>query len=162
MPRLLILACGATKRLDPEPVPAVERYTGPNYTTLQKFLREHPEQRDQLSVLIISAKFGLIRGSTLIPHYDQRMDARRARELHVQLVCDFNAFLAAHQHQPFTSTFINLGADYREALAPGYQSAQHIGLLWPNHSALGTVSEAHGRGIGVMRGQMRQWLYAGI
>ena len=40
MPRLLILACSARKRLEARALPAIERYDGVNFRILKKLQRE--------------------------------------------------------------------------------------------------------------------------
>jgi cytoplasmic iron level regulating protein YaaA (DUF328/UPF0246 family) len=65
MPRLLILACSARKRLDRSALPAIERYDGVNFRILKKLQREHAFPHD-LDVLILSAKYGLLSPETPI------------------------------------------------------------------------------------------------
>ena len=144
--RLLIVSCGATKCPDEEPLPAIERYNGPFYTTLRKFLAEHPAERGRLSIMVLSAEYGLINGYRLIPDYDHLMTPERAVWLHPQVSRRLATLL---QHQRFTSTFINLGRTYMGAftIEP---------MLVP---LLGDITEATG-GIGQKRGQMRRWLEA--
>ena len=60
--RLLILSCSQRKRETQEPLPAIERYNGPLFFVLRRFLRECPRQARQLDVYILSAAYGLIPG----------------------------------------------------------------------------------------------------
>lgn len=144
--RLLIVSCGATKRPNPEPMAAIERYNGPFYTTLRKFLTEHPAERSHLTILVLSAEYGLINSHRLIPDYDHRMTTERAAQLRPQVSRHLATLL---QHQCFASTFINLGRTYMAAFPIGP-------VLVP---LLGDITEAAG-GIGQKRGQMRRWLEA--
>jgi cytoplasmic iron level regulating protein YaaA (DUF328/UPF0246 family) len=80
MPRLLILACSARKRLDRSALPAIERYDGVNFRILKKLQREHAFPHD-LDVLILSAKYGLLRPETPIEAYNLKMTEARAAEL---------------------------------------------------------------------------------
>ena len=75
---LLIVACSQRKRSDPYLLPAIERYDGGNFRVLRKAMREGywPQNMD---VLILSAKYGLINASTFIADYDQRMNRERAK-----------------------------------------------------------------------------------
>jgi hypothetical protein len=50
MPRLLILACSARKRLDKSALPAIERYDSVNFRILKKLQREQNFPND-LNVL---------------------------------------------------------------------------------------------------------------
>lgn len=81
--RLLILSCSQRKRVDPQPMPAIERYDGPRFRVLRKYLRQRPDAAPD--VLILSARFGMIRSERMIPHYDQLMTAARASELQSQV-----------------------------------------------------------------------------
>ena len=144
--RLLIVSCGAKKRPDVEPLPATERYIGPFYTTLGKFLTEHPAERGRITVLVLSAEYGLINGYRLIPNYDLRMTPERAAELRPLVSRRFAAFL---MQRHFTATFINFGRTYMGAFTVDP-------MLLP---MLGAITEASG-GIGERRGQMRRWLEA--
>ena len=79
MPRLLVLACSDKKRPDAGLLPAIERYDGPAFRVLRKFVRENGS--DELRVLILSAKFGLIDAKKRIPNYDQRLTPSQAKWL---------------------------------------------------------------------------------
>lgn len=54
--RLLILSCSRRKRLDTDLLPAIERYDGPAFRVLRRFLRERPFEAPD--VLILSAEHG--------------------------------------------------------------------------------------------------------
>lgn len=79
--RCLILSCSRAKQGAPELLPAVQRYTGPMYQVLRRYLREKPEEANHLAVYILSARYGLIESQTPIPSYDQKMTPTRAAEL---------------------------------------------------------------------------------
>ncbi|WP_373537310.1 DUF6884 domain-containing protein [Microcoleus sp.] len=68
---LLILACSQRKRSDTDSLPAIERYDGPTFRLLRRFLRKQPSA--PLEIYILSAKFGLIPSDYPIPDYDQKM-----------------------------------------------------------------------------------------
>src|SRR5262245_57068777 len=105
MKRLLILACSATKRPDPDRLPALERYDGPAFRTLRAFLRNDPDRASTLDLLILSAEFGLIAGDTPIPVYNRCMTSSRALWLRSQVRSRLMQQLA---DQCYTSTLINL------------------------------------------------------
>ena len=144
--RLLILACSATKRHDAGLLPALDRYDGPSYRTLRRFLADQPAQRNALDVLILSAESGLIGGTTPIPDYDRRMDPVRAAELRLSVV----DVLAVHlDEQRYEATFVSLGRDYAPALEITDDVRPNLGVL--------TVASG---GIGMRLGQLRRWLIA--
>lgn len=84
--RCLILSCSRTKNSLPEPLPAVQRYTGPLYQVLRRYLRETPATESLLAVYILSARHGLIDSQTPILPYDQKMTPARAAELHTAVL----------------------------------------------------------------------------
>ncbi|GHE81873.1 hypothetical protein GCM10019059_44600 [Camelimonas fluminis] len=75
--RLLILACSATKRPEPDWAPAVERYNGPLWQTL----RATDPEGQLAKVAALSARYGLIGGSTPIQHYDCRLTVALADQM---------------------------------------------------------------------------------
>lgn len=78
---LLILGCSATKRLDADLMPALQRYDGPMYRVLRKALRERDGLAERLKICILSAKFGLIAADTPIPDYNLQMTEMIARTI---------------------------------------------------------------------------------
>ena len=58
MTRLLILSCSKAKRADCGLLPAIDRYDGPFFRVLRRYLRQQPA--DPPVVHILSAEFGLI------------------------------------------------------------------------------------------------------
>lgn len=80
--RLLILSCSQRKRSDQGLVPAVERYDGPTFRVLRRFLQERPNEVERLHVFVFSASYGLIPSAHPIADYNEMMTRRRAAELH--------------------------------------------------------------------------------
>ncbi|MCW8060489.1 hypothetical protein [Agrobacterium tumefaciens] len=68
-PRLLILACSATKRLDPGYMPAIERYNGPLWQTL----RTVDPDGSKAMVAFLSARYGFRDARDTIEPYDGRL-----------------------------------------------------------------------------------------
>lgn len=71
-------------------------------------------QRDRqfpvdVEVKIVSAKFGLIGPTTLIPSYDLRMNRQRAERLRVNIQSNLKALFAEGQ---YSEIYIDLGRDY--------------------------------------------------
>jgi hypothetical protein len=77
--RLLIIACSQRKRTDEELLPAIERYDGPAFRVLRRFLRQRPAKVPD--ILILSAEHGLVAHDLPIAAYDRKMTPARAREL---------------------------------------------------------------------------------
>lgn len=72
--RLLILACSATKRAEPDYIPAIDRYDGPLWQTLR---RADPDG-SKASAAFLSARYGFRDAHTPIEAYDARMTAEIA------------------------------------------------------------------------------------
>ena len=144
--RLLILSCSQRKRKAQEPLPAIERYDGPSFLTLRRFLRECPQGAEGLDVHILSAAYGLIPGERPISWYDQKMDLSRAIELQPQVNQTFSELLGNHR---YSSICFVLGKTYLKAFEG-------------THDLIPSDTEhkiAYG-GIGEKLGQLKQWLWA--
>lgn len=89
---LLIISCSGKKDKALGKLPALMRYKGPFYPTLHKAIRENRLPK-YLDILIISAKYGLLKSDDPIECYDQKMDATRANELRPHIQADLKAFL---------------------------------------------------------------------
>ncbi|MEG4345742.1 hypothetical protein QUB70_21045 [Microcoleus sp. A003_D6] len=111
MRHLLILACSQRKRSDADSLPAIERYDGPTFRLLRRFLRKQPSA--PLEIYILSAKFGLIPSDYPIPDYDQKMTRARSRQLQPEVMAKLKHILNA---KPYQQLCICLGRDYFLAL----------------------------------------------
>ena len=116
--RLLILSCSQSKRSTPDLIPALERYDGPVFRVINKFMREYPFEAQSLDVYILSAKFGLIPACQRIPNYDCRVTMQRVEELQPPTLATLKQILTERQHDEL---FISLGKDYLRVL-DGYES----------------------------------------
>jgi hypothetical protein len=164
--RLLVLACTATKRHDRGPLPALQRYDGPSFRTLRRWRMLHPGNAEQLDVLILSARMGLITADTPIEGYDQRMTPRQAVALQPAVSAALQQFFALRS--PYSATLIHLGQDYLPALAPdlgnGPDAAERARQV---HTRLATIAGVQpgivtltAGGIGARLGQIKRWLEA--
>ncbi len=115
MKRCLIIGCSQTKINTPGDIPAIERYDGPAFRVLRRFLaNESPRhQADQLDVFILSAEYGLIEGKKEVPVYDRRMTQQRAGEIHDDVL---NTFKQKITGQNYTELFLSMGKTYLLAL----------------------------------------------
>lgn len=140
---LLIVSCSQRKRSDAGLLPAIERYDGPAFRLLRRFLRGQPSA--PLDTYILSAKFGLIPSDCLIPDYDQEMTRQRAGELHPEVIAGLTHILGAKSYEQL---FIYLGRDYLRAF-DGYETLVPAAL---------TVRIAEG-GSGKKLSELHEWLY---
>ncbi|MFW6295639.1 MAG: DUF6884 domain-containing protein [Halothece sp.] len=113
--KLLIIACSKRKRTDASLLPAIERYDGPSFRLLRRFLQQEPSAL--LDIWILSAKFGLISQDELIPNYDQRMTKERALQLQPDIVARLETIFSTDTYQKF---LICVGKDYLPTLR-GYE-----------------------------------------
>jgi len=140
--RLLIIACSARKRQLNGLVSAWNTYDGVTYRVLKKLQCENCCLND-VDILIVSAKYGLIKPSTLIEYYDTKMQfdiaARQAPNNVAMLkrLCE-----SKNYHE----VFINVGRLYLEALQPIDS--------WLNQSEL-VIAKG---GIGQRISQMKRWI----
>lgn len=145
--RLLILACSATKRRDVRLLPALDRYAGPSFRVLRRWLRDHPGRATLLDVYVLSAEFGLFPAVQPIPDYDRRMTTARAEELRPHVALALHSLVTTTS---YVAIGVSMGRRYRLALAGNEQ------LLRP---ALVVLSE-EGAGIGAQLAALKQWLEA--
>lgn len=114
--RVLILSCSARKCAGQQPLPALERYDGPPFRLLRRYLSR---SAGGLRVYVLSAEYGLIAGDQAIPDYDRRMTKERAAELRPQVTAALQRALAGgtysagYKHR----VFISFGRAYYEAVS---------------------------------------------
>lgn len=109
--KLLVLGCSQTKRDAPGLLPAIDRYDGSPYRVLRNYLRER-EWPTNLSVAILSAKYGLVGGFTGIEDYDERMTPTKASEWAPKCLPILASWAAEH-----ASVHFSLGKDYLPAVS---------------------------------------------
>ena len=114
--QLLILGCSQTKRDSRGLLPALDRYDGPQYRVLRKFLRES-QWPTNLSVAILSAKHGLFGSLKSIEHYDQRMSVASAHAHAQNCSRILNKWAESHD-----TVYLSLGRDYLPAVSPALDS----------------------------------------
>ena len=142
--RLLILSCSQRKNASQGHLPAVERYDGPLFFVLRRFLRECPREAKQLDVYILSAAYGLIPRNFPTPLYDQKMNMSRVVELHPQIKTKFSDIL----QNDYTSICFVLGKTYLKV----FESLQD---LIPTF----TESVVTNGPIGKKQTQLKNWLW---
>jgi hypothetical protein len=112
--RCLILGCSSTKNEAPKPLPAIHRYDGPPFKVLRRYLEENPNASDMLDVFVLSARYGLIGGQTVIASYDQRMTDKRALEMHNSVMEKIQSDLLP---QNYDEMFLSMGKIYLQVVA---------------------------------------------
>lgn len=112
MDRTLILSCSQRKRPDPGFLPAIDRYDGPPFRVLRRYLRQ-PEITPP-HIRILSAEFGLIPPDEPIPDYDRLMTPTRAVELRPRVGEALRRITLPTELTPPVPTrlFHNLGQNY--------------------------------------------------
>ena len=114
--KLLILGCSDLKRDSEGLLPALDRYDGPAYRVLRKFLREHHWPAN-VSVAVLSAEYGLFGILKRIANYDKRMDRRTAHDKARECAPVLTKWANSH-----TSIDVSLGKDYLPAIQPALAS----------------------------------------
>ena len=142
--RLLILSCSQRKQACHEPLPAIERYNGPLFFVLRRFLRECTCQARQLDVYILSAAHGLIPADFPTPRYDRKMDMPRAVELQPQVNTTFSDITRGD----YESICFAMGKTYLKAFENALE-------LVPTDTELVIT---HGR-IGEQQARLKEWLW---
>jgi hypothetical protein len=110
------MSCSARKVSSPGLLAATYRYDGSAFRVLRKYLREVPDP--DLSVYILSAKFGLISCKRRIPHYDCKMNKQRAIVLRRSLISKLKSILRYRRYQ---RAFFIGGRTYLTAIEPLHQ-----------------------------------------
>jgi hypothetical protein len=142
MSRLLLIACSQKKLSQEGLVPAIDRYDGPAFRVLRKYLRESPE--DPPAVLILSAKYGLIGTEQEIPNYDVRLSRASATELRPRVLETATRLLSARRWQAIG---VCAGRDYLIAL-------EGLSGLLPDDVRVDYLEG----GLGPRLARLREWL----
>lgn len=108
--KLLVLGCSQAKRGCDGLLPALDRYDGPPYRVLRKFLRDY-QWPVGLSIGVLSAKYGLFGILKGIENYDMRMDADKAEAKASECSNTLKEWATDHQTVHFS-----LGKDYLPAV----------------------------------------------
>ena len=141
MSSLLIMSCSKTKK-PLENAPAIELYDGQAYRVIRK---RSPEN---LEILIISAKYGIIRSTDIVSYYDQVMTVTEAVKMkeHVEKVIRKTVWKRNSMR-----IFITLGFPYNLAVSEELLDFLDEGF---------NLQVASGP-IGKRAHQLKEWLEAG-
>lgn len=144
-PRLLILSCSKRKRSAAGLQPALDRYDGPVFRVMKKFIRAHPFEAQAVDVYVLSAKFGLIPEDHPIAYYDRRMTLQRVKRLNQRVLTELKRILIKRR---YIELFISVGKDYLQAL-DGFEP------LIPDNLKVITSTGSMGR----KQSELRNWLH---
>jgi hypothetical protein len=111
MSRALLLSCSRRKDLSDRLVPALDRYDGPLFRVLRRYLSG--QATDPPRTWVVSAEFGLIPGAELVPCYDHVMTADRAEDLRPGVVERFAREISTSRPDQL---FVSVGMTYEDAL----------------------------------------------
>lgn len=134
--KLLIHPCSKSKKLLKN-IQAINLYDGPFYRLVRKY------KPQDIEIMIISAKYGLIESTESISYYDQKMTEDRAKELsnHISL-----KLMHKFNETKYENVFVNLGKVYMSALADSMSILNQQNVIFAN-----------GR-IGERISQLKQWI----
>ena len=144
--RLLILSCSNRKRADAGLLPAIQRYNGPCFQVLRRYLQDNSTDGQAPDVLIISAEYGLIWAKSLIANYDRRLTRARAIALQPKVLTELRHIL--DDDCPYGQLFICMGKDYQRILD------RFEAWVTP-----GVIVQVVQGSPGVMQAQLFDWLY---
>lgn len=142
MRRLLVIACSQSKSREAGLIPAIERYDGPAFRVIRKYLRE---SRDlSLKIWIISAKFGLLESSQPIPDYDCQMSRISALALRSEISSAARKLIDSER---WDRIGLSAGMVYRFALGDSIQVGDEVFRL-----------ELLDGGLGSRLSRLKAWL----
>lgn len=142
-PALLLMSCSRRKAKGLERGRAWDIYDGALFQVLKKALRDREGWEAQITILIVSAKHGVLHSDRIITTYDERLSPSSARQRASRFGRQLRTLIASRS---FRAVHVNLGRDYLEAL-PVLDS-----LFSP-----APMSRAYG-GIGERNAQTRSWV----
>jgi hypothetical protein len=142
--RLLILSCSQRKAPAKGRLPAIDRYDGPAFRVLRKYLREGPAEVP--TVLILSAKYGLIESERQIPWYDHRLSNASADRLRPRVLEVARHVLRSH---PWRAVGLCAGKEYQSALSG-------LAELMPAGVRLDLIAGGLGKRLAALRDWLRQ------
>ena len=124
MRKIIITSCSQRKKTNENLLPAIERYNGPSFYLLRKYIKQSP---NDLDIYILSAKFGLLAYKTKIPFYEQKLTKEQSADLSVIALAQINQIFTKSKKQK--EIFINLGSLYLEAFEPALSRISKHNLI---------------------------------
>jgi hypothetical protein len=140
---LLLIACSRRKAAGLRRGRAWDIYDGALYRVLKKLFRENPAAAESVEVLIVSAKYGVVRADQRITTYDERLTPTVARRRGGFWADRLRRAVAGRR---FPAVHVNLGRDYLAVLPD-------LAALFPSTA----IQRATG-GIGQRCAATRRWI----
>lgn len=141
---LLVMACSKRKAPGLLRGCAWDIYDGRLYQVLKKALQDYPDWQEHVDVLIVSARYGILRPEQEIETYDEPMTEVRARERSGQWREDLRRAIAGRCYK---AIHVNLGRLYLRALPNLDSFFPGVSIEWATRG-----------GIGKRNAQTKRWL----
>jgi hypothetical protein len=109
--RLLLLSCSQRKVHTSGKIAALQRYDGPAFQVVRRYLRETTDHG--LVIRILSAEYGLITAADAIENYDRKMDVERVAQLTDTCLATLRTLI---REQGFAEVFVCMSRLYIRAL----------------------------------------------
>lgn len=104
--KLLVVSCSERKKVELNRMPAIEMYDGPMF----RMIRKHkPFFYNGIDLLIVSAKYGLMKPSLQILNYDKRLSKEQIPELRKQTLARLEKFTS---NENYKEVRLSMGKDY--------------------------------------------------
>lgn len=142
MNRIVITSCSQRKKTDQELLPAIQRYDGPGFRLLRKYMNNSNERLD---IYILSAKYGLLSQTTQIPFYDQKLNKSSQKEFIENVLYQAEQIFSSINSNEF---FVNLGSLYLRFFNPVIKKISQS-------NSLVLTAGASGKRLA----EMHDWLY---
>lgn len=147
--RLLVLSESFRRTRTPDPVPALERYSGVFFEVLKKAMRETPKKTQDLDIIVLTGRGELFSSNDRVPYHPPvggRFSSPR-KNVDVSKANDVQSKLRnLIENRQYSEVFVNAGAAYRLLLG-----AFDMGLK-------AKVIYAKGYGLGPKAGEMKRWI----
>ena len=140
--KCLVINCSKTKLIDESVLPAIKRYDGPLFKVLRKYISNKNEEASNLSVYILSAKYGFISADEKIYNYDCFLTLNEANKIRENVT---NSFKSVCQNNKYEEIFIALSKNYL-TLLDGFDDIK-------SKLVFATGGNGH------KSSQLKQWLY---
>lgn len=140
---LLIIPCSKRKAsLTKAKIPAIDLYDGPFHRIIRKSFRERGKPNN-LDIMVLSAKYGLIDLNEKIATYNQRMTPEMARGMAGNVYSSLANRLKTNHYK---EVMINLGKQYMMALSESWDMLENQKVRYGSG------------GIGERMKQLKNWL----
>ncbi len=138
----LLLSCSSKKVPTEKPVRAVELYNGVFFSVYKKALKKTPSLSSRIRLIIVSAKYGLIKDTDEISLYDMKMTAKIAVQ---QQSCNTAKLQSLLETETVESLTIVMGKAYLQSI---------------NLSDITIPYQVINGKIGMMLHSLKEWLEA--